>query len=236
MVFQVFHDGALELGDALEGAAANAVSGDLGEEALHHVEPGRRGRREVQMEARMRLEPALYGRCLVGGIVVDDQVEVETGRGPMIDQLEKAQELSMPVAWHAGPDHLAVQHVESSEQGRGAIALVVVGHGARAALFHWQAGLGAVEGLDLALLIDTEHERLVGGIEVEPDHVLHFGGKVFVAGDFESVDEMRLEPVRMPLWRDNLGGKRATIRMASRCRGKVMIAAMIVARKSFVEL
>jgi hypothetical protein len=26
----------------------------------------------------------------------------------MIDQLEKAQELSMPVAWHAGPDHLAV--------------------------------------------------------------------------------------------------------------------------------
>src|SRR3954469_21143413 len=29
--------------------------------------------------------------------------------------------------------------------------------------------------------------------------------------------------------------KRATIRMASRCRGEVMIAAMIVARKSFVR-
>ena len=38
------------------------------------------------------------------------------------------------------------------------------------------------------------------------------------------------------VWRDNLGGKRATIRMASQCRGVVMIAAMIVARKSFVEL
>lgn len=34
--------------------------------------------------------------------------------------------------------------------------------------------------------------------------------------------------------RDNLGGKRATIGMASRCRDEVMIAAMIVARKSFV--
>ena len=36
------------------------VSGDLGKEALDHVEP-RAGRgREVQMEARMPLEPALY--------------------------------------------------------------------------------------------------------------------------------------------------------------------------------
>lgn len=60
-------------------------------------EPGSRGRREVQMEARMLLEPALDGRRLMGGVVVDDQVEVESGRGPMIDQLEKAQELSMPV-------------------------------------------------------------------------------------------------------------------------------------------
>jgi hypothetical protein len=30
------------------------------------------------MKARMGLEPALYGRRLVGGIVVDDQVEIET--------------------------------------------------------------------------------------------------------------------------------------------------------------
>src|SRR6266404_4769310 len=67
VVLQVLHDGALEFGDAVEGAAANAVSGDLGEEALNHVEPGRRGRGEVQVEARMRLEPALYGRRLMGG-------------------------------------------------------------------------------------------------------------------------------------------------------------------------
>jgi hypothetical protein len=39
VVLQAFHDGALELGEALESAAANVVSGDLGEEALDHVEP-----------------------------------------------------------------------------------------------------------------------------------------------------------------------------------------------------
>jgi hypothetical protein len=41
---QVLHDGALEFGDAFKGPAADAVSGDLGKEALHHVRPGSRGR------------------------------------------------------------------------------------------------------------------------------------------------------------------------------------------------
>ena len=91
VVVQVVMDSALKFGDALEGAAADAVSRDLGEEALNHVEPGGRGRREVQMEAGMRLEPALYGRGLVSGIVVDHQMEIEIGRGLMIDQPEKAQ-------------------------------------------------------------------------------------------------------------------------------------------------
>src|SRR6201993_2240044 len=95
---RVFHDGALELGDTLEGAAPDAFAGDLGKEALHHIEPGRRGRREVEMEARMRLEPALHAGGLVGGIVVDDQVKVEIGRGLLIDEFEKAQELAVPMA------------------------------------------------------------------------------------------------------------------------------------------
>lgn len=90
MVFQIFHDGALELCDAAEGAASEAFSGDLGEEALDHVEPGCRGRREVRVEARMRLEPALHRRGLMSGIVVDDQMQVEMRRGFLIDQLESA--------------------------------------------------------------------------------------------------------------------------------------------------
>ena len=124
MVLQVIHNGVLELGDALEGPAANAVSGDLGEEALDHVEPGSRGRREVKVETRMGLEPALHGRGFMGGVVVNHEMKVETLWGLLIDQLEKAQELAMPMARQAGPDDLAVQHVERGEQSRGAIALV----------------------------------------------------------------------------------------------------------------
>jgi hypothetical protein len=53
----------------------------------------------------------------MGGIVVDDQMKVEIGRGLMIDQLEKMQELSVPMARHASPDNPAVQHVQRREQG-----------------------------------------------------------------------------------------------------------------------
>jgi hypothetical protein len=45
----------------------------------------------------MHLEPALYCRGLVSGIVVDDQMQVEIGGGLLIDLLEKAQKLSIPM-------------------------------------------------------------------------------------------------------------------------------------------
>jgi hypothetical protein len=88
------------------------------------VEPGRRGRCEVQVESRM-LEPLRHGGGFMGGLVVDDEVKVETDRSLLIDQLEKVQEFTMPMAWHARPDDLAIQHVERREQDRGAVALVV---------------------------------------------------------------------------------------------------------------
>jgi len=83
---------------------------------------------------------------------------------------------------------MQVQHVERRKQGRGAIALVVVRHGAGSSLFHGQAGLGAVERLNPALFIDAEDQRFIRRIEIEPDHIL--------ARDLERLAKMRLQPVR----------------------------------------
>jgi hypothetical protein len=80
----------------------------------------------------------------------------------------------------------------------GAVSLVVVGHSSGAALLHGQAGLGAIEGLDLALFIDAEDQSLVRGIEVEPDDVLHLRGEVPIARNLESLDKMRLQSVSAP--------------------------------------
>jgi hypothetical protein len=51
------------------------------------------------------------------------------------------------------------------------MALVVVRHRRSPALLHRQAGLSAIERLDLALLVDAEHHGLVRRIEIEPDDV-----------------------------------------------------------------
>src|SRR3984893_3213636 len=158
------------------------------------------------MEAGMGFEPALYGWSLMRRIIVNDEMEIETGGGLPVDQSEKAQELAMSMARHAGPDNLAIQHVQRCEQGGGAIAFVIVGHGTGTPLLHGQSRLSAVEGLDLALFVDAEDKRLVWWIEVEPDHVLHLGREVLVARDFEGFDQMRLEPVRTPYALDTAVG------------------------------
>ena len=134
----------------------------------------------------MPLEPALYRRSLVGGIIVDDEMQIEMGRSPFVDGLEEAEELAMPVAGHAFADDGAVEHVECRKQRRGAVALVVMGHRPAPALLHRQPRLGAVKGLDLALFIDRQYQGLVGRIDVEADDILDLGDEVRIARELSS--------------------------------------------------
>ena len=50
-------DSGLKIGDALEHAAFEPTAGQLGEEALDRIEPGGRGRGEVEMEPLVAPEP-----------------------------------------------------------------------------------------------------------------------------------------------------------------------------------
>ncbi len=61
--------------DTAEHAAAQAFGCDIAEEALNHVQPGCRGRREMHVESRMFLEPLLDVRVLVGRVVIADQMQ-----------------------------------------------------------------------------------------------------------------------------------------------------------------
>jgi hypothetical protein len=81
------------------------------------------------------------------------------GRHLTLDGIEKADEFLVPVALHAAPDDLAFEDIQGGEQGGGTMALVVVGHGGAASFFHRQTGLGAIEGLDLALLVELSTQR-----------------------------------------------------------------------------
>ena len=71
-------------------------------------------------------------------------------------------------------------------------------HGLAAAFLQRQAGLGSVQGLDLALLIDPQHQRMLGRIQIQADDFFQLVGKLRIATYFESLDQMRLESVRAP--------------------------------------
>src|SRR5271167_408709 len=199
-------DSSLEIDHASEDTALQSLLGKFGEEPLDCVEPRARGRREVEGEARMAVEPLTHLRMLVDGVVVEDHVDKLSGRHLRLNSIQEADELLVPMALHTSADDLAFEHVEGSEQRRCSVTLVVVGHCAGTAFLHRQAGLGAIEGLDLRLLIDREDDGMGERMDLEPDHIAQLFDELRVVGEVELLDPVRLETMRAP---DALNGARA---------------------------
>ena len=80
-----------------------------------------------------------------------------------LNRVEETNELLVAMALHVEADHSSVEDVNRGEQGGRSVPLVVMGHRSGAALLHRQPGLGAVEGLDLALFIDEQITACAGG-------------------------------------------------------------------------
>lgn len=78
------------------------------------------------------------------------------------------------------------------------VPFVVMGHGAGAALLHWQAGLGAVERLDLRLLVNRQHHRMGRRIDVQVDDVGEFLGEGRIVRQLEVPPAVRPEAVGLP--------------------------------------
>src|SRR6266567_3690711 len=90
---------------------------------------------------------------------------------------------------------VTLECVEGGKQGRGAVALVVVGHGTAAAFFHGQPRLGAVQSRNLAFLVGAQHHGVFRRVQVEAYDVLHLLGEFRIATEFESSHQVRLQPV-----------------------------------------
>ena len=163
---QVLLSGGDQVRDTLEVPAADTLSRQFPGPPLHQVEPRRARGREVQGEPLVFLQPRLHSRLAVGPVVIYNQVQRHIPGKLTVQPPQEAQELLVPVPGHALPDHPSVQDVQGREQGSSSMPLVVMGHGPAAPFLHGQAGLGTLEGLDLALLVHTQHHSLVGRIEV----------------------------------------------------------------------
>ena len=72
----VFFDRLDQLFHAPETSTADSFPGDFTEPPFDQIQPRRTGRREMKVEPAVACQPALHAGMFVGGIVVDDQMQV----------------------------------------------------------------------------------------------------------------------------------------------------------------
>ena len=137
---------------------------------------------------------------LVGGVVVNDEVDVEVRGHVGIHVLEEAQELLVAMAPLALGEDPAGGNVQGGEEGGGAVADVAVRHAFDVAQPQGQEGLGALQGLALALLVDAQDQGMVGRIQVEAHDVADLLGKEGIGGELK---------VLLPVGLDAEGGPEA---------------------------
>ena len=191
-------DGRFELGHTAERAATDLLHRELGKPAFDEAEPRAVRRGEVDVEARTFGEPVPNQRRFVGAVVVHDDVHVESTGDLRLNQVEEFAELRRAMALMKLRDHLAGLRVERGEQGRRAVALVVVRPAFDLAGLHRQQRLRAVERLDLRLLIDAEHRRMRRRIQIQADDIADFLDEQRIGRQLERLAPMRLQPERVP--------------------------------------
>ena len=86
-----------------------------------------------------------------------------------------------------------VGDVERREQAGDAVALVVMGAALRHAGQHRQHRLGAVQRLDLGLLIHAQHHRTLGRVVLQPDDIDDLLDNQRIGRQLEAVGQVRFE-------------------------------------------
>src|SRR3990170_1767219 len=142
--------------------------------------------------------PRLHPRILVRAVVVKNQMNLAPARSRSLHPLQKRQEFGVAVPRPAVADDGPVQDIKNRKQGRGAKADAIMRLVRRESWPQRQARLRSIQGLDLALLVHAQHQRLVWWVEVEPHHVSQFADEVGVPTQLEGLGAMRLQAVGAP--------------------------------------
>ena len=112
--------------------------------------------------------------------------------------LEETEELLVAVPVLAEPGHLPGGDLQGGEQGGGAMADVVVAALLVVARLHRKHFLGAVQRLDLGLLIDAQHDRVGRRVQIQAYNIGDLGLQFRVGGERERVGLPWPDPVLLP--------------------------------------
>src|SRR5262245_11568242 len=84
---------------------------------------------------------------------------------------KKTQKFLMPMARIAFPDHATLDHLQRGKERRGAVALVIMRECSAPTRLEWQSRLSAIQCLNLALFINTEHHRVLRRCQIHAHDV-----------------------------------------------------------------
>ena len=111
----------------------------------------------------MPRQPRLDLGMLMGGVVVDDQMQFETARSVPVELFEESQPFDVGMAGLGARDDLPIQIIERGDQRDRAMPAVIVRSGPDVARTQRQSGLRALQSLTLAFLVTAEYQRIVRG-------------------------------------------------------------------------
>ena len=108
--------------------------------------------------------------------------------------LEETEELLVAVPVLAEPGHLPGGDFQGGEQGDGVMAEVVVAALLVVARLHRKHFLGAVQRLDLGLIIDAQHDRVGRRVQIQACDIGDLGLQLRVGEERERLDLPRPDP------------------------------------------
>jgi hypothetical protein len=100
---------------------------------------------------------------------------------------QKGQEFLVAVALVASAQNSPSGCIVSGKQRKSPVTHIIVGLTLGQTRTQWQNGLAALQGLSLALLIDTKHNRFLGRIEIESHNIAHLLHKHRIGTQLEEV-------------------------------------------------
>src|SRR5579863_6356952 len=193
---------AFDLGDQFpdtaEGSATDGFLRNDVEPDFYLVEPGRIGRGKVNVVTGTCGQPPPDAGVLVSGIVIDDQVHVESGGDTGVQMPKKLDELLVAMTTLALTHHGSGDGVEGRKQCGRAVSQVVVRYPFDVTEPQGQHRLGALQRLNLALLIDTQYQGFVGWVQIQSDNIAHLFDEERIGGKLKMSGSMRLQAESPP--------------------------------------
>src|SRR5215475_7402473 len=116
----------------------------------------------------------------VSRVVVEDQMQMQAGRNLIIEMPQKGEKFLVSVTWFTLGNHFSIRHVERGKQSCGAVSIIIVSDAFDVTQSYRQYGLSPFQGLDLALLVYTQHQSLIGRIQIQTDDVTNLIDKEWV--------------------------------------------------------